>query len=173
MLDIAAIDQRAGEGPTDVLGRSAQEKREAWDGVGEDVSLGVLDDHGQEDSFSDVFGLDVLHQDGLAGFCDVSVCGKDHVFVEEGEEGMQEASEHELVDVLVELVGEELVESQTRSRLVSVHPSVRLLGLVPESSSDLGSDPLQSIIVLNHESYEPPDRINRLDWFGRPRQTTL
>lgn len=166
MLDIAAIHQRAGEGPTDVLGRSAQEKREAWDCVGEDVSLRELDDDWQEDSFSDVFGLDVLHKDGMTGFCDVSVCGKDHVLVEERQEGMQEASEHELVDVFVELVGEKFVESQTRSGLVSVHPSVWLLGLVPESSSDLGSDPLQSVIVLNHESYEPPDRINRLDWFS-------
>lgn len=96
----------------------------------------------------------------------MSVCGKNYVFVEESQEGMQEASEHELVDVLIELVREEFVESQTRSGLISIHPSVWLFCLVPESSSNLGSDPLQCVVVLNHESYEPPNRINRLHWLS-------
>lgn len=126
----------------------------------------MVDDDWQEDCLSDVFGLDILDQNGLARFCDVSVCGEDYVLVEKGQEGMQEASEHELVNILVELVGEELIESQARSGLISVHPSVWLFCLVSESSSDLGSNPFQCVIVLNHESYEPPDRIDRLHWLS-------
>lgn len=71
----------------------------------------------------------------------MSVRGEDDILVEEGQEGMQETSEHELVDILIKLVGEKFVESQARSRLISVHPGIRLFCLISKGSSDLSSDP--------------------------------
>lgn len=77
---------------------------------------------------------------------------------------MQEIPEHELINILIELVREKLIQAETSCRLFAIHPSIWLFGLISQSRSDLGSHPLEGIVILNDESNEPPNRVDSLDW---------
>jgi hypothetical protein len=105
LLDVASINKNSSEGPADLRGSSSKEKRYSWKSIGKNVpSFFIAEYYWDEDTIQDVLGFNVLDQNGFSGVSEGSVGCKYDILFQEGHEGMQKVSEHELVHVFVELV---------------------------------------------------------------------
>lgn len=177
LFDVASIHKSSSKGPADLRGSASKEERNSRQSIGENVpSFLVAEYYWDEDTIQDVLGFNILDQNGLTGLGESSVGCEYDILFQEGHERMQKLSEHKLVHVFVELVGEEFVQSEAGGRLLSVHPGTRLFSFVAKRSSDFGSHPLQSVIVLDHKAIESPDSVyglHRLSSFWKTSRNAL
>lgn len=84
---------------------------------------------------------------------------------------MKEVSKHELVDVVIELVGKEFLKPESGCRLLPIHPRAWFFSLIPKRGPNFSSHPFQQIVMLQNESIKPPHGINSLNWLSSIRKT--
>lgn len=88
-------------------------------------------------------------------------------------ERKEKVSEHEFVNIVVKLIREKFVKSDSFCALLPIHPCIWFFSLVAQSWSDFGSHPFKGIIVLEKIPVKSPYFVGRCNWVYIFRDTSL
>ena len=128
LFDVASVNEDSSERPADFTIGAWKQKGDSRNSVCKDVSgLRMLEFDRVEGFLKKVFIFNELDQNGFSWLGDRPWGSKNQVFLEESDDRVKEISEHKLIDIVVELVREKFVETESSSRLFTIHPGVRFL----------------------------------------------
>ena len=101
-----------------------------------------------------------MQQNWLARSCNRPFKTNDNIFLHKSKKWEKEIFEHELIYVLIKLVGEKFIKSKSFLTLFSIHPSIWSFGFISHSCSDFSSHPFKGVIMLEKVPVKSPNFIS-------------
>ena len=171
LFDVWAIHEDTCEGPAHFSWAACQKKRNSRHSVGKKIALRSWEQNRFKDFIHQIFIFNILNKDRFPGLRDGPAGSKDKIFLEEGDDRMQKIPEHQFINIVIKLIGEEFIQTKSSCRLLPVHPGIRSLCLITERCSYFGTHPLEGVVMLECESVESPHWVDCFYWVGSFRKT--